>query len=155
MAVKATYSKCLVRDVEEGDDLDLYRELRVDDMLEIIGLDQHPWTAVSFSAKISDKAYTIATHDDRMVGMFGVSSTHVPAVGCIWMLGTDRVRPIRLDFVKNCKYWVGELMGDHRCLINKVSTSNKISMRWLKWLGAEFLREQPKGYFEFMIPKID
>ena len=155
MAVKATYDKCLVRDPEEGDALALYKELRVEDMLEIIGLDHHPWAAVSMSARLSEKCFTMTTADGDMVAMFGATKTHVPSVGCVWMLGTDRVRGMRIDFVRNCKEWLAELMGEHRCLINVVSTSNKISMRWLKWLGAEFRREQPKGYLEFMIPRIN
>ena len=93
--------------------------------------------------------------DDDVICVFGVTKTHVDTVGCVWMLGTDRVRSIKREFIRNCKEWEAELGADYRCLINVVSTSNKISMRWLKWMGAEFLREQPKGYLEFMLPRID
>ena len=145
----------MVRDAVESDAIRLYKELRVDDMLEIIGLNHHPWTAVEYSIKASDKAFTATTLDDDVICVFGVTKTHVDTVGCVWMLGTDRVRSIKREFIRNCKEWEAELGADYRCLINVVSTSNKISMRWLKWLGAEFLREQPKGYLEFMIPRID
>ena len=145
----------MVRDAVESDAIRLYKELRVDDMLEIIGLDHHPWTAVEYSIKASDKAFTATTLDDDVICVFGVTKTHVDTVGCVWMLGTDRVRSIKREFIRNCKEWEAELGADYRCLINVVSTSNKISMRWLKWMGAEFLREQPKGYLEFMLPRID
>ena len=145
----------MVRDAVESDAIRLYKELRVDDMLEIIGLNHHPWTAVEYSIKASDKAFTATTLDDDVICVFGVTKTHVDTVGCVWMLGPDRVRSIKREFIRNCKEWEAELGADYRCLINVVSTSNKISMRWLKWMGAEFLREQPKGYLEFMLPRID
>ena len=153
--VRKEYENCLVRDAVPSDAIRLYKELRVDDMLEIIGLDHHPWTAVEYSVKAADKAFSVTTLDDDLICVFGVTKTHVDSVGCAWMLGTDRIRSIRRDFIRNCGEWANEMMGDYRCLINVVSVSNKISMRWLKWMGAEFLREQPKGYLEFMIPKVD
>lgn len=125
------------------------------DMLEIIGLDAHPWTSIKQSFRSSVKVFAIEDDNKEMIAMFGVGNTHVPSVGCVWLLGTHRMRTIKRTFVRHSQEWVSLLMGDRRCLVNVVSTSNKLSMRWLKWLGAEFLREKPKGYLEFMLPKKD
>ncbi len=149
------YTDCRVRPARIADVFPLYREMRVADMLEIIGLNHHPWEALNQSFKESAKVFTLETKEKDVIAMFGVCATHVPTIGCVWLLGTERMRTIKSTFVRNSKEWVDELMGNYRCVINVVSTSNKLSMRWLKWLGAEFLREQPKGYLEFMLPKVD
>ena len=151
---EAEYTSCKVRVSEVDDGFELYEEMRIADFKEIIGLDQHPWTAVRESFTASQKKFSLIDREGKLIAMFGVAATHVPTVGCVWMLGTDRIRFVKRDFIRNSKAWVNELMGDYRCLVNLVSSSNKISMRWLKWLGADFLREKPKGYLEFMIPKI-
>ena len=151
---EAEYPTCSGRPAKLDDVFELYEEMRIDDFKEILGLDQHPWTALQESFTYSQKKFSLMDKNNQLIAMFGVAATHVPTVGCVWMLGTDRIRFVKRDFIRNSKAWVDELMGDYRCLVNLVSSSNKISMRWLKWLGADFLREKPKGYLEFMIPKI-
>ena len=150
---KVKYSDCRIRPaIPELDSWRLYEDLRVEDMLEVIGLGRHPREAVERSFEHSQKAYTIMSNtDNNIVASFGVCPTHSERVGCIWLLGTYRMLDIQRTFIRHSREWLNELMGDYNCVVNTVSMSNHLSMRWLKWLGADFLREEPEGYQEFVI----
>ena len=68
-------------------------------------------------------------------------------------MGTDRIKNIRNTFLRHSREWIDKLMGNKKALVNVVGTANTISMRWLEWVGAEFLNEEPQGYKEFIIHK--
>ena len=130
----------------------LYEDMRVEDMLEVIGLGTHLRQACGQSFEHSTKAFTIMQMPvNKLAGSFGVCDTAVDGVGCVWMLGTHRLYNIKTTFIRHSREWLDELMGDYRMLTNLVAKSNLLSMRWLKWLGAEFIREPTEGYLEFII----
>jgi hypothetical protein len=150
---KVKYSDCRIRPaIPELDSWRLYEDLRVEDMLEVIGLGHHPRLAIEASFECSQKAYTImSATDNNIVASFGVCPTHLERVGCVWLLGTYRMLDIQRTFIRHSRAWLNEVMGDYSYVTNIVSMSNHLSMRWLKWLGADFLREEPEGYQEFVI----
>ncbi len=153
MQDRVSYEDCFIRvAIPALDTWRLYEDLRIEDMLEAIGLGFHPYKAVTSSFETSDKAYTIVSKKDRnIVCSFGVCKSDSKDLGIVWMLGTHRVLDIQNTFIRHSKTWIKELMGNYRGLINIVSDSNTASIRWLKWLGADFLREKPKGFREFII----
>ena len=129
----------------------LYENMRVEDMLECIGLGVHPRVACEQSYHLSDKCYSIKTHDYRLIASFGVCPTEDPKVGCAWLLGTDLMPTIKKTFIKHSFEYLDELMGDYDCLTNHVSMNNKLSVRWLTWLGAEFGESHGVDYRRFII----
>ncbi len=149
------YDDCTIHPaVGEFDWLPLYEDMRTQDMLEIIGLGQHPRTALQESYRVSEEAWTIHMPDLRVVGSFGVSQAiRQPHVGVIWLLGTHRMHLIKKTFIKHSKHWIDRLMGDYNVLTNYVMESNELSVRWLTWLGATFSDVGIDGYQQFHIYK--
>jgi hypothetical protein len=129
----------------------LYERMRVEDMLECIGLGFHPREACEQSYELSEKCYSIKTRDYMLIASFGVCPTDDPKVGCAWLLGTDLMPTIKKTFVKHSKEYLDELMGDYDYLTNIVSMNNKLSVRWLTWLGAEFGESHGSDYRRFII----
>ena len=150
-----SYEDCTIHPaVGEFDWLPLYEDMRTQDMLEIIGLGQHPRTALQESYAVSDEAWTIHMPDLRIVGSFGVcQAIRQPHVGVIWLLGTHRMHLIKKTFIKRSKEWIDRLMGDYNVLTNYVMESNELSVRWLTWLGATFTDVGIDGYKQFNIYK--
>lgn len=82
--------------------------------------------------------YTILV-DGRPEAMFGTSDINVLAgIGSIWMLGTDVVDQHPRELLRLSPEWVAKLFARYEVLRNVVSRDNRASIRWLKWLGAEF-----------------
>jgi hypothetical protein len=129
----------------------LYERMRVEDMLECIGLGVHPREACEQSYELSEKCYSIKTDEYMLIASFGVCPTDDPKVGCAWLLGTDLMPTIKKTFVKHSKEYLDELMGDYAYLTNVVSMNNKLSVRWLTWLGAEFGESHGSDYRRFTI----
>lgn len=83
--------------------------------------------------------------DDRPVGMFGVGDINVLArVGAPWLLGTEDLPRHAMIFLRNCPYWVGQLLEGYDTLRNSVDDRNKLAVRWLKWLG--FKMSEPVAF---------
>lgn len=129
----------------------LYERMRVEDMLECIGLGVHPRVACEQSFHLSDKCYSIKTRDFRLIASFGVCPTEDPDTGCAWLLGTDLMPTIKKTFVKHSKEYLDDLMDGYERLTNIVSMNNKLSVRWLTWLGAEFGESHGSDYRRFTI----
>ncbi len=107
------YEDCSIHTaVAEFDWLPLYEDMRTQDMLEIIGLGQHPKIALQESYEMSEKAWTIHMPDLRVVGSFGVSQAiRQPNVGIVWLLGTHRMHLIKKTFIKRSKEWIDRRYG--------------------------------------------
>jgi len=149
----ARYQDCYIEPTKKGDAVKLFNELRDCDAEECIGMGVNPYDACILSAQPREKTFTIRSNsDDGVIACFGVGDAGKNKVGCIWMLGTDRVKEISHTFLSHSKEWIDYLVEGYAYVGNVVSTKNKVSMRWLKWVGAEFIKEDPNGYSEFVIP---
>jgi hypothetical protein len=132
----------------------LYEDLRIIDILEVIGLGNHPRLAVCDSYALSDEAWTILDPDHRMIGSFGIARSGVDGMGVPWMLCTHRVHLIKRSFIKYSKEWLNRLFNDkYHILTNYVMNENELSIRWLKWLGASFNECSIEGYQQFSFHK--
>lgn len=149
------YSDCRIQPANgEFDAPALYEDMRVMDMVECIGLGHHPRKALFQAYEISEEAWTITTTaDTRMVGSFGVTSSPLPDVGIIWMLGTHRMHRIKKTFIKHSREWIARLFGDYETLTNLVMTDNELAVRWLTWLGATWRDCHVDGFQQFSLYK--
>jgi len=149
------YSDCRIRPADsELDAPALYEDMRVMDMIECIGLGNHPRHAILESYAQSQEAWTITTAEDmRIVGSFGVVQSLIPKCGVIWMLGTHRVHRIKKTFLKHSREWIDRLYGDYTVLTNLVMEDNELSMRWLTWLGAKWSDCKYDGFKQFNLYK--
>lgn len=149
------YSDCTIAPADGYfDAAQIYEDMRMADMLECIGLGEHPRLALEQSYEASEEAWTITSSDCRTVASFGVTqSSKGKDVGIIWLLGTYRIHNIKRTFIKHSKEWLDRLMGDYQALTNIVCENNELSVRWLTWLGATWSDVGIENYKQFTIYK--
>ena len=135
------------------DAVDLYENLREEDMLEILGLMHHPRDAVYTSYSCSTKCYSVKDELNNLYCSFGVAPIEGTNIGSAWLLGTRRLPTIKKFFLKHSKERMEELLDGFDYLTNFVMKSNTLSYRWLKWLGAEFNDCQYDGYLSFILER--
>ena len=135
------------------DAADLYEDLREEDMLEILGLMNHPRDAVYMSYHTSSKCYSVKDEWNNLYCSFGVSPIKGSNIGSAWLLGTRRLPQIKKFFLKHSKERMLGLLDGFDYLTNFVMRSNTLSMRWLEWLGAEFNDCQYENYLSFILER--
>lgn len=78
--------------------------------------------------------------------MFGINKSTITSVeAVIWMLSTDLIHKIGFKFIRHSKHVVDVLMSDKTKLYNYVWDGNKVSIKWLQWLGFEISEPKPYG----------
>lgn len=131
-----------VRLFREGDCESLAPRLRLADVHEIelaIGLE--PLVALRKSVEVSSKKWSI-TIDDEVIAIFGVSlrgSTGLP-----WLVASDGLLKIKRSFLAGCEPYIRSMSEGCDVLTNYVWVQNKVSLKWLAWLGFSF--EPPVSY---------
>lgn len=128
------------RPAEAGDMAVLAPKLRKQDVDEVMassGLE--PLEALTLSFEISEETNSIISDDGEVIGMFGVSKTDDPLVGCPWLLASDRLPEVRKKFLPQSYEWVKEVNKRYPLLFNCVDTRNTKAIRWLKYLGFTFV----------------
>jgi hypothetical protein len=135
------------------DAVDLYEDLREEDMLEILGLSTHPKDAVIMSYATSSKCYSVKDEYNNLYCSFGVAHINGTNIGSAWLLGTRRLPKIKKFFMKHSKERMMGLLDGFDYLTNFVMKSNTLSYRWLKWLGAEFNDCHLDGYMSFILER--
>jgi hypothetical protein len=135
------------------DAVDLYENLREEDMLEILGLMHHPRDAVYTSYSCSTKCYSVKDEMNNLYCSFGVAPIEGTNLGSAWLLGTRRLPTIKKFFLKHSKERMEGLLDGFDYLTNFVMKSNTLSYRWLKWLGAEFNDCHLDGYLSFILER--
>lgn len=121
------------------------RNLRAADRAELAALGREPLAALALSLRRSKRAWTIMSPDGQPIAMFGVGDVNILAgVGSPWMLGTAEIERHVMIFLRHCPYWVGQLLEDYTVLRNCVDDRNRLSIRWLKWLG--FTMSEPVAF---------
>jgi hypothetical protein len=76
--------------------------------------------------------------------IYGVTRTNIDGVGSPWMLATDDIAKIGRRFLKGSRAEVQRMRESFPWLYNKVHCENRLSMKWLRWLGFEIF-DDPVG----------
>lgn len=71
----------------------------------------------------------------------------------IWMLCTDKVEQHPIKFLRFTKACLKELLEDKKVLYNTVWKGNQLHVKWLKWMGAEFIKEINNTHILFIFRK--
>jgi hypothetical protein len=61
----------------------------------------------------------------------------------IWLYTTDIVQEHQFVFVRYSQIMIQEMLKEYEFIVGNTEAGADRSIRWLKWLGAEF--QQPKG----------
>ena len=96
-----------------------------------------PLRALQASFEGSYECNTIIHEDGSVVGMFGLGDNGI--FGCPWLLGSDKLPETKKVMLPVSAKWVEEMNARHPLLLNYVHAENKVSMKWLKSLGFQFI----------------
>jgi hypothetical protein len=66
-----------------------------------------------------------------------------PSTGYVWLLGSDAIVRHRTHFLRLSGTWVSIFHERYPVLTNVVDERNTVHLRWLRWLGFEFIRRHP------------
>ena len=140
------YGTAYVRRSTIQDAKPIATNLRAADRAELAALTrQTPLSIIEDGISSSVACYTVCLRDgDIPCAIFGVSPSGASESGIIWCLGTDDLFRIALKFLRNSKDWVNELHRKHRLLFNVIDERQTVYIKWLKWLGFEFVEEFDK-----------
>ena len=64
----------------------------------------------------------------------------------LWLLSTERIKDINIRFVKNCRKFINHFLEFYPNLFNYIDVENTITLKWIKFLGAEIDEAKPYGY---------
>jgi hypothetical protein len=153
--VSITIQKSLRKDVDL-----LAGNLRANDVREIKAFSGNdPHTALLRCLQSSKECWSGYT-DNTIIGMFGVcNSPDDPTVGVPWMLASEGIYEYKRLFIKESKVWVKNLIKDYDALVNYVDARNHNAIRWLKWLGFDFVKlydglgTEGEGFWKFVMIK--
>ena len=137
----------LAREAVIGDILSIAENMREADRNEVWASHRHtPLKAVISSFQQSSLVWTIH-HKGFPVAMFGVASQGALCdVGYPWLLGTDKMSNITIEFLRFSRYYVQQMLAGFRMLENWVDARNEKSMKWLQWCGFELEEPAPWGF---------
>lgn len=120
--------------------------LRDQDFHELFGANGgSPWESVMDSFYSSAKCYCVLTREWEPIAIFGVAEG--ADYGIPWMVGTDKLKEHRRDFIRGCLHWIKYLQKDYDVLMNFVDKRNTVSRRWLRAMGFVFIKDVPYGPF--------
>jgi ribosomal protein S18 acetylase RimI-like enzyme len=129
------------------------READVEEVWATSGV--KPLEALLISFINAAECNTIIAPDGEVVGMFGVNpKTTLHAFP--WMLCSDRLPEIRKEFIPQSLDWVKDMNEKYPILYNYVDVNNRIAIRWLRYLGFNFIRRieefgyGKKPFYEFV-----
>lgn len=104
-----------------------------------------PRLALERSLAASAVAWT-GLVDGRPAAMFGAAPlSELSGRGSAWLLGARALAIIPRDFLLRSKDMVGLMLERFPVLTNLVDARNAASLRWLRWLGAQFGPARPYG----------
>mgnify|MGYP003672702641 CR=1 FL=1 len=107
-----------------------------------------PLEALTKSVKSSEQARTGRVNGE-IVCMFGVCRQNLLGMrGSVWLLGTDLLKKNAIRFLRETKQEVMDLSQNFIIIENYCDSRNKITLRWLKWLGFTIERARPYGVYD-------
>ena len=116
----------------------LSTRLRAIDSLEVWLVGRSDEGALVSGFKTSEFC-RVGTVDGEPVCMYGVRRlSSLSGNGIIWMLGTDKLEKHAMKFVRECGIQLKDMIRNFDHVENWCHPQNKITKRWLKWLGFKF-----------------
>lgn len=151
----AQYGQCKAVVATAAHALELAPLLREHDRIEVGAFGFEDTKEVLLSALSHDDVTIAAVDgDNETFAMLGVGSKE--GIPYIWLLGSEGVQEQAYVFAKASKQLLPSIMMNYPTVMNYVLKDYTASVRWLKWLGAKFIREvEINGYrfYEFIIIK--
>ena len=130
--------------------------LRAGDKMECMCLGQKPLEALQAGLEHDLATLTVLNKKGKPIAMFGIGEGE--DVPYIWLLATDELsKKCKKDFIKYSKMWVSELLKlTGGVAANYVYKYNRPAVRWLRWVGADFIGDiefNKEPFYKFILIK--
>ena len=139
------YKELYVRNATRDDGISLSGRLRKADRREISAFTREsPLSVLESGILSSTPCYAITRHDGTCIGIFGTRDSDHPDSGLVWLLGSDDLVRHSRTFLRFSQFFLDELHKKYRLLYNVIDARNTVHLRWLEWLGFDFVEELPR-----------
>lgn len=121
-------------------------DMRHADAVEVMA--SHGYTPIDALMSGWDQSHfaTIVTADGIPVAMFGLTSVNrLSGIGVPWLLSSEVAMQYKREFLLQSPPVVEQMLNICPKLYNYVHAENKVSIRWLKWLGFTIDEPGPFG----------
>jgi hypothetical protein len=116
--------------------------MREEDVNEVWASGKYtPIEALELSLKHSKKSMVVYADDIPIAALGVVSRDFLSGVGVPWLLSAEQALKHKRYFLELAPPIIKEMLMTYSKLVNHVHVENKLSIRWLKWLG--FTIEDP------------
>ena len=123
----------------------LARSMRQAERDECAALGYTPMAALRCSLGFATRAWT-GLVDEVPVCMFGVTAPYLLAREAEpWLLSTAGIMPHRMAFLRANRRYVLKMLELYPTLAGMVHARNRVSVRWLRWLGFKVGDARPHG----------
>ena len=120
---------------------ELAPNLRSEDKREVNTLGKTSEQALLSGYLFGKVCRSIINNYGQVVGMYGV----VPAdskTGLVWMLGSDKLKKIKIPFLKESRTEVEKMNTLFPHLWNIIDSRNEMHLKWIKWCGFKIIGER-------------
>lgn len=93
-----------------------------------------PLQAIKESVALSNWCKVIKVCDQPVV-IYGLCPGEHASIGVPWMVATDGIAQITRQFVRGSIREAADMLSQYPYICNMVHRENKLSIRWLHWLG--------------------
>lgn len=134
----------VIRRAKKKDLIGLGDRLRQEDKDEILaGSGLNPQMAINLGWKYSFTTYVVLVNGQAEI-VFGAVEGSTPNSCVVWMLATKWLESAPYAFLKQSKPWLTRLMKNKEIAYNWVDVRNMTHIRWLDWVGADFVHLEPE-----------
>jgi hypothetical protein len=128
------------------DAVELAPHLRPEDLAEInANTGRTAVDTLSNGYLLSEPCFSVVNEEGTVVAMFGaVPVSDSPGVGLVWLLASPELVRRGRQFLRESKAWIEKLHQTYPILWNFVDSRNTTHIRWLKWIGVNFVAEHPE-----------
>ena len=127
---------------------ELAPNLRSEDKREVETLGKTPEQSLLTGYLLGRVCRSIINNYGQVVGMYGV----VPAdskTGLVWMLGSDKLKKIKIPFLKESRTEVEKMNILLPHLWNIIDSRNELHLKWIKWCGFKIIGERMVNNVKF------
>ena len=127
---------------------ELAPNLRSEDKREVNTLGKTSEQALLSGYLFGRVCRSIINNYGQVVGMYGV----VPAdskTGLVWMLGSDKLKKIKIPFLKESRTEVEKMNILLPHLWNIIDSRNELHLKWIKWCGFKIIGERMVNNVKF------
>lgn len=97
-----------------------------------------PQQTLRDSVKVTPEPWVVYM-DGQLVAVYGVAPVPEQTFGMPWFLSTGDMKLFTREFLKGSKAALQRLHSEYEALSNVVDSRHTAALRWLIWLGFEFL----------------